>query len=112
MSNVYFWACMVILSLVTIFTRSFFLTIGSNFKLSPTLRNLIQYAPSGALIAIVIPELFFEKDIVTKTYQFSLHPAQLFASVTTIMVYYTTKSMLISLAIGMLILIFITTYII
>lgn len=111
MSDLYFWSCMVTLSLVTIFTRSFFLTIGANLKLSPTIRNLIQYAPSGALIAIVIPELFFEKDTLTKTYQLALHPAQILASITTILIYYISKSMLLSLTIGMLILTFTTKYI-
>lgn len=104
MPDIYFWSCMATLSLVTIFTRSFFLTIGAKLKLSPTVRNLIQYAPTGALIAIVIPELVFEKDLVTSTYQLSLQPAQIYASVATIVSYYLSKSILISISIGMLIL--------
>ncbi|SMC54520.1 AzlD domain-containing protein [Polynucleobacter kasalickyi] len=110
MPDIYFWSCMITLSLVTIFTRSFFLTIGANLKLSPKIRNLIQYAPTGALIAIVIPELFFEKDIVTKSYQFAMHSAQIYASIATIVSYYLSKSMLLSLSIGMLILTLVTNY--
>jgi len=93
---------MITLSLVTVFTRSFFLTIGAKLKLSPRIRNLIQYAPTGALIAIVVPELFFEKDLITKTYQFSLHPPQMMACIATIVTFYFKKSMLLSMSIGML----------
>ena len=102
---------MATLSLVTIFTRSFFLTIGAKLKLSPSVRNLIQYAPTGALIAIVIPELVFEKDLVTSTYQLSLHPVQIYASVATIVAYHLSKSMLISISIGMIVLTLTTSYI-
>jgi branched-subunit amino acid transport protein len=75
-------------------------------------RNLIQYAPTGALIAIVIPELVFEKDLVTSTYQLSLHPAQIYASVATIVAYYLSKSMLISISIGMLVLTLAVNYLV
>ena len=95
---------MITLSLVTIFTRSFFLTIGAKLQLSPKVRNLIKYAPTGALIAIVIPELFFEKDLITKTYQLALHPPQIMACIATIVTYYLSKSMLLSMSIGMIML--------
>lgn len=104
MPDIYLWSCMITLSLVTIFTRSFFLTIGANLKLSPTVRNLIQYAPTGALIAIVIPELLFEKDIVTKTYYFTLQTAQIMACIATMVTYYLSKSMILSMSTGMFIL--------
>ena len=104
MSSLYFWSCVVVLGLVTMYTRSFFATIGANLKISPTVLNLIRYAPTGALIAIVIPELIFEKDITTNLYQFSWHSAQIFASITTIVTYYFSKSMLLSTSLGMVVL--------
>jgi hypothetical protein len=110
MSEIYFWSCIATLSFATFFTRSFFLTIGAKLKLSPSVRNLIQYAPTGALIAIVIPELLFEKDAITKTYQFAMHPAQIVSSISTIVVFYFSKSMVPSLILGMLVLTLLSKY--
>jgi len=110
MSDIYFWSCIATLSFVTFFTRSFFLTFGAKLKLSPSIRNLIQYAPTGALIAIVIPELIFEKDALTKTYQLAMQPAQIYSSISTFLVFYISKSMVLSLSVSMLVLTLLSKY--
>ena len=110
MSEIYFWSCILTLSFVTFFTRSFFLTVGAKLKLSPSFRNLIQYAPTGALIAIVIPELLFEKDALTKSYQFAMQPVQIYSSISTIVIFYFSKSMVLSLTTGMVVLTLLSKY--
>ena len=62
MSEIYLWLAFFGLMLVTIVTRSFFLLGGSRFDIPETVHEFLRYAPTAALIAIVLPEVLFFKD--------------------------------------------------
>lgn len=95
-------ACLAVLCIVTFFTRSFFLTIGYRLKLSPTIRSLIQYAPMGAFIAIVIPEIFFIKDPSSGLYHYVFHPNHILGSLVTITIHYFSNSIVLSIGFGLI----------
>ncbi|GAB3627463.1 branched-chain amino acid transporter [Pandoraea terrae] len=61
------WGAIVAMTVVTIFTRTFFLLAGERVSLPHRLQRALRYAPAAALAVIVVPE------VVLLDHQFVLH---------------------------------------
>jgi branched-subunit amino acid transport protein len=102
MSEMYLWIAFFGLMLVTIFTRSFFLLGGSRFNIPKTVHEFLRYAPTAALIAIVLPEVLFAKDPVSQLYQIDIYSPHFLGGVVAVIGYLVTKNMLGTILLGML----------
>jgi len=94
MSDIHLWIAFFGLMAVTIVTRGFFLLGGSRFDIPETVQEFLRYAPTAALIAIVLPEILFIKDPVSQLFELDLYSPHLFGGVVAIFGYLITKSML------------------
>jgi branched-subunit amino acid transport protein len=102
MSEMYLWIAFFGLMLVTIFTRSFFLLGGSRFDIPKTVHEFLRYAPTAALIAIVLPEVLFAKDSASQLYQIDIYSPHFFGGVVAVIGYFITRNMLGTILLGML----------
>lgn len=102
MSETYLWIAFFGLMLVTFITRSFFLLGGSRFDIPETVHEFLRYAPTAALIAIVLPEILFIKDPTSQLFQIDLYSPHLFGGVVAVIGYLVTKSMLGTICLGMM----------
>lgn len=96
------WISFFGLMLITIITRGFFLLAGSRFEIPETIREFLRYAPTAALIAIVLPEVIFVKDPSSGLMELSLHAPQVYGGLAAIVGYLISKSMLATIFLGML----------
>ncbi len=103
MSELNLWIAFIGLMLVTLFSRGFFLLVGSRFQLSEVVHEFLRYAPTAALIAIVLPEILFTKNISSNLFELKLYTPQLFGGIVGIIVFSFTKSMLSTIFFGMMI---------
>jgi branched-subunit amino acid transport protein len=55
------WFILVGLAVVTGLTRGFFLLLGTRVELPESVQRALRYAPAGALVAIVMPEMLVIK---------------------------------------------------
>jgi branched-subunit amino acid transport protein len=55
--DLYILGAIVLLTLCSLLTRSFYFLFGDHFPLSESVRRALRYAPTAALIGIVVPEL-------------------------------------------------------
>ncbi|MCX7237230.1 AzlD domain-containing protein [Polynucleobacter sp.] len=101
MSEIYLWIAFFGLMLVTIITRSFFLLGGSRFDIPETIHEFLRYAPTAALIAIVLPEVLFIKDPASQLFQIDIYSPHLFGGVVAVIGYLITKNMLGTIFLGM-----------
>lgn len=101
MSEIYLWIAFFGLMLVTIITRSFFLLGGSRFDIPETIHEFLRYAPTAALIAIVLPEVLFIKDSASQLFQIDIYSPHLFGGVVAVIGYLITKNMLGTIFLGM-----------
>jgi len=53
------WVVIIGLAVITYLTRGFFLLMGTRVELSPTIQKSLRYAPAAALVAVIVPEIFF-----------------------------------------------------
>ena len=60
------------MTLVTAWSRSFFLMLGERLKISPLALEAIRFAPLAAMIAILAPEIFLPAN-ATSVAQFDIH---------------------------------------
>ena len=60
------------MTLVTAWSRSFFLMLGERIKISPLALEAIRFAPLAAMIAILAPEIFLPAN-ATSVAQFDIH---------------------------------------
>lgn len=102
MSEIYLWIAFFGLMLVTIITRSFFLLGGSRFDIPETIHEFLRYAPTAALIAIVLPEVLFIKDPASQLFQIDIYSPHLFGGVVAVIGYLITKNMLGTIFLGMM----------
>ena len=102
MSSLELWVAFLGLMLITIITRGFFLLAGSRFEISETIREVLRYAPTAALIAIVLPEVMFTKDPSSQLLELHLNSPQVYGGIAAIIGFLITKSMLATIFIGML----------
>ena len=101
MSEIYLWIAFFGLMLVTIITISFFLLGGSRFDIPETIHEFLRYAPTAALIAIVLPEVLFIKDPASQLFQIDIYSPHLFGGVVAVIGYLITKNMLGTIFLGM-----------
>lgn len=101
MSEIYLWLAFFGLMLVTIVTKSFFLLGGSRFNIPETVHEFLRYAPTAALIAIVLPEVLFIKDPTSLSYQIDIYSPHFFGGVVAVIGYLFTKNMLGTIFLGM-----------
>ena len=102
MSSLELWVAFLGLMLITVITRGFFLLAGSRFEISETIREVLRYAPTAALIAIVLPEVMFTKDPASQLLELHLNSPQVYGGIAAIIGFLITKSMLATIFIGML----------
>ena len=102
MSGAYLWIAFFGLMLVTVITRSFFLLGGSRFDIPEAVHELLRYAPTAALIAIVLPEVLFIKDPASQLFQLDIYSPHFFGGIVAVIGYLVTKSMLGTIFLGMI----------
>lgn len=102
MSESHLWTSFFGLMLVTIVTRSFFLLGGSRFNIPEAVHEFLRYAPTAALIAIVLPEVLFVKDPASRLFQIDINSPHLFGGVVAVIGYLMTKNMLGTIFLGMM----------
>jgi len=102
MSEMYLWIAFFGLMLVTVITRGFFLLGGSRFDIPQTVHEFLRYAPTAALIAIVLPEILFIKEPTSQLFALDLYSPQLFGGLVAIVGFIVTKSMLGTIFLGMM----------
>jgi branched-subunit amino acid transport protein len=102
MSEMYLWIAFFGLMLVTVITRGFFLLGGSRFDIPQTVHEFLRYAPTAALIAIVLPEILFIKEPTSQFFELDLYSPQLFGGLVAIVGFIVTKSMLGTIFLGMM----------
>ncbi len=102
MSGMYLWIAFFGLMLVTIITRGFFLLAGSRFNIPQTVHEFLRYAPTAALIAIVLPEILFIQEPTSQLFELDLYSPQLFGGLVAIVGFVVTKSMLGTIFLGMI----------
>lgn len=94
------WGMIAGLGAITLVCRSFFLLFGTRLVIPESFQRALRYAPLGALLAILIPEM-----VVIKTesggYEWSLFNPKLWGGVVAILSFLTTRSMMITIATGM-----------
>ena len=97
MNALHMWLAFIGLGIVTLCTRSFFLLLGARFQLPASVQEYLKYAPIAALIAIVIPEVFYIRDPTTTLYTFQWQWPQLIATISAVLTCVITKSVLITI---------------
>jgi len=102
MSEMYLWIAFFGLMLVTIITRGFFLLAGSRFNIPQAVHEFLRYAPTAALIAIVLPEILFIQEPTSQLFELDLYSPQLFGGLVAILGFVVTKSMLGTIFLGMI----------
>ena len=102
MNEMYLWIAFLGLMLVTVITRSFFLLGGSRFDIPEAVHEFLRYAPTAALIAIVLPEVLFIKDPVSQLFQIDIYSTHLFGGIVAVIGYLVTNSMLGTIFLGMM----------
>lgn len=102
MSDAQIWLVVLGLTLVSILTRSFFLLLGARISLSERVQRALRYAPLGALTAIVAPEIM----VTTASdgaLAFSVAHPQLWGGIAATIGMIWSRSMLVTLLVGMLV---------
>ena len=98
MSTSEVWGVIIGLTLITFITRGFFLLVGERMELSETLQNALKYAPAAALVAIIAPEMFFSQG----SSDMEINSPYLWGGICSIIAFWLTKSMLLTIILGML----------
>jgi branched-subunit amino acid transport protein len=102
MSDARIWLVVIGLTLVSIVTRSFFLLLGARITLSEEVQRALRYAPVGALVAIVIPEIFMAK-ASDGAFVLSVSNPQMWGGVAATLGAMLSRSMLVTLLVGMVV---------
>jgi branched-subunit amino acid transport protein len=97
MSTLEVWLLIVGLTLITIFTRTVFVMLGSHVVLPARLQRALRYAPGAALIAIIMPDLAIWQDELL----LSVENYRLVAGVLALVFYILTRRMLATILLGM-----------
>jgi branched-subunit amino acid transport protein len=98
LSSFEIWAVILGLTVITFITRGFFLLLGERMELSETLQNALRYAPAAALIAIVAPEMFFTQ----ASSDIQINSPYFWGGICSIITFWFSKSMLLTIILGML----------
>jgi branched-subunit amino acid transport protein len=98
LSSFEIWVVILGLTLITFITRGFFLLVGERMELSETLQNALRYAPAAALVAIIAPEMFFTEG----SNDLEISSPYFWGGVCSIIAFWLTRSMLLTIILGML----------
>lgn len=88
------------MTLVTAWTRSFFLILGERVKVPAWVLESIRFAPLAAMIAILAPEMFLPTS-ASSISEFNLRLPNIWGGIAAVIAFYYTKKMLSTLIIGM-----------
>jgi branched-subunit amino acid transport protein len=94
-----FWTLFIIAGLagVTVLTRCFFFILDRPWSLPGWAHRALHYAPVAALAGVVVPEVVMTQGHLVTTWQ----DARLFAAVTGAAVFFWSRSVLMTLLLGM-----------
>lgn len=101
MNTIDLWIAFFGLMLVSLITRSSFLLIGEKLPIPQTVREFLRYAPTAALIAIILPEILFVKDAASQIFTLNLYSPQLFGALGGIIGFIYIKSIFATIFFGM-----------
>lgn len=102
MNTMDLWIAFIGLMLVSLITRSSFLLMGDKIRIPQTVREFLRYAPTAALIAIILPEILFVKDAESQMFTFNLYSPQVFGALGGIIGFIYIKSILATIFFGMI----------
>jgi len=102
MSDSQIWWVIIGLTFVSILTRSFFLLLGERVSLSGGIQRALRYAPVGALVAIVAPEILGVA-LSEGGGALNLGHPQLWGGIAATLGMLLSRSMLVTLLLGMLV---------
>ena len=88
------------MTLVTAWSRSFFLMLGERIKISPLALEAIRFAPLAAMIAILAPEIFLPAN-ATSVAQFDIHLPNIWGGIAALAAFYFSRKMVFTLVVGM-----------
>ena len=99
MSDIEIWLTIIFLTIATVIDRSAFWVVGHHINLPKRVQEALRYAPSCALAAIIIPDLFINNDQIS----ISLTNPKLIAGVAATLFFFWQRSMLLIILFGMLV---------
>lgn len=98
MSDLEIWIVIVALALATAITRSSFWLVGHKVTIPPRVQEMLRYAPSCALAAIIAPDLLLDGGTV----HLELANARLIAGIAAVAWFAWRRRMLETIIVGML----------
>ncbi len=98
MSDLEVWLTILALACATAITRSSFWVIGEHVSIPTRVQEMLRYAPSCALAAIIGPDLLMDAQGAV---EFSLHNYKLLAGAAAIVYYLARRNMLETIVFGM-----------
>jgi branched-subunit amino acid transport protein len=98
MSDLQIWLTIIALALATAITRSSFWVIGEHVSIPTRVQEMLRYAPSCALAAIIGPDLLLDPQ---GAIQLNVHNYKLLAGIASIAYYMIRRSMLETIVFGM-----------
>jgi branched-subunit amino acid transport protein len=97
MSAVEVWVTVVLMTVVTVATRTVMIVFGDRIPLPERVQHALRFAPACALTALIAPELLTEQG----AWAISLANAKLIGGAIAIAVMLATRSMLATMGLGM-----------
>jgi branched-subunit amino acid transport protein len=97
MSAVEIWVTVVLMTVVTVATRTVMIVFGDRIPLPERVQHALRFAPACALTALIAPELLTEQG----AWAISLANAKLIGGAIAIAVMLATRSMLATMGLGM-----------
>ena len=98
MTELEIWLTILALAVATAVTRSSFWVIGEHVSIPTRVQEMLRYAPSCALAAIIGPDLLLDTKGVV---EFSFHNYKLIAGAAAIAYYLARRNMLETIIFGM-----------
>ncbi|WP_374586549.1 AzlD domain-containing protein [Pseudoduganella sp.] len=98
MTELEIWLTILAMALATAVTRSSFWVIGEHVSIPTRVQEMLRYAPSCALAAIIGPDLLLDTQGVV---EFSFHNYKLLAGAAAIAYYLARRNMLETIIFGM-----------
>ena len=103
------WCMIVGLGATTLLCRSFFLLFGTSLTIPVEVQRALRYAPLGALIAILIPEMLVLQ-IPGGGYTWTLFNPKLWGGVAAIICFVYSRSMMLTISVGMAVFLSVANY--
>ena len=94
------WALIGGMAVIAFLARAVFILPGSHLRLPPTAERVLRYAPAAALMAIIVPNLAVSQGAIVLSFE----NLRLFAGLVAFAIALTTRSILLTIVGGMLVL--------